>query len=285
MSWLLIGKNGMLGSVFAQREVSLSKDLFCVDIDELDITDISNVRNIFHKIKPQYVINCSAYTNVDGAETEREKCRLINCDGVANLAVECAKIGAVLVHFSTDFVFDGTKKGAYNEDDPVNPLSYYGLTKLEGEKSIQSIMRLNDYLIIRTSWLFGPRGMNFVARIISLAGEKPKLQIVSDQIGNPTYTRDLAKAVILLLNKSARGIFHITNQGPCSWYDLARFALDEYGLQNYITEKIDSNQLNRPAKRPANSQLNISKFENLCNIKMRSWQEVVREYVHEFLIG
>ncbi len=284
MSFLLIGKNGMLGSVFANREISLPGEMVCVDIDEMDITNSSNVSEIFSKFNPECVINCSAYTNVDGAETDKEKCRAVNVDGVKNIAVECDKYGSLLIHYSTDFVFDGTKKGAYTENDVPNPHCYYGFTKLEGEKAIQANMDTDNYLIIRTSWLFGPRGVNFVSRIISLAKEKPKLQIVDDQRGNPTYTRDLAKATLSLLEKSARGIYNVSNSGSCTWYEFARFALDAYGMKDYPTEKITSDKLNRPAKRPANSQLCMDKFKSLCGYETRTWQEVVKEYVHEFLI-
>lgn len=284
MKWILIGKKGMLGSVFALGEVTLPGELAaCLDIDEIDITKKQQVDDTIAELKPDMVINCSAFTNVDGAESEHEACRAVNVEGVKHLASACNKRNALLVHYSTDFIFDGRKHGSYGEDDDPSPLNYYGYSKIEGEKKIRSILGKNNFLIIRTSWLFGPRGKNFVSTILSLAKEKPELKIVDDQKGCPTYTRDLARATRTLLEKSARGVFHVTNSGSCNWYDFARYALDCAGFTSYPTKRISSDDLNRPARRPANSMLDTKKFETVTQSKLRPWQDAVKEYVGEFL--
>ena len=282
MNILLIGKNGMLGSVFALNEVTLDGDIYPVDIDEIDITQIDSVTDIFNKINPELVLNCSAYTNVDGAESDRPSCHAVNVEGVKNLADACLKHNSFLVHYSTDFVFDGKKKSPYEEIDSTGPLCYYGLTKLNGEKAIQNSLNESNFLIIRTSWLFGPRGNNFVKKIISLAENKPKLDIVDDQKGRPTYTKDLAQATVNLLKAKASGLFHIANSGVCSWYDLARYSLDCYGFSEYKTAKTTSKHFITKAKRPLYSVLSTQKYETVCKTSIRSWKEAVLEYIKDY---
>jgi len=282
MNVLLIGKNGMLGSVFALKEVNVKGDLYPVDIDEIDITKTDSVKDIFNNISPDLVINCSAYTNVDGAESDRSNCHAVNVEGVKNLAVACSEHNSFLVHYSTDFVFNGKKNSPYLENDSTDPLCYYGETKLNGEKAIADTLNETRYLILRTSWLFGPRGNNFVRKIISLAKNKPKLDIVDDQKGRPTYTKDLAQATVNLLNMKASGIFNIANSGVCSWYDLARYALDCYGLNEYETSKTTSKKFVTPAKRPLYSILATEKYENVCKTSMRSWKKAVHEYIKDY---
>ncbi|MCD6459828.1 dTDP-4-dehydrorhamnose reductase [bacterium] len=279
---LLIGKNGMLGSVFALNEVKLNGDLFAVDIDEIDITKNDSVIDIFEKIKPNLLINCSAYTNVDGAETDKVNCNTVNVDGVKNLTLACRKHNTFMVHYSTDFVFNGSKKIPYEETDATSPLCYYGLTKLNGEKAITELLDESNYLIIRTSWLFGPRGNNFIKKIIQLAKEKPQLDIVDDQKGRPAYTKDLAQAAVNLINAGASGIFHIANSGECSWFELARYALDCCGLNEYKTYRTTSDKFVTPAKRPLYSVLSTKKYEKVCGTSMRSWKKAVHEYITDY---
>lgn len=282
MKILLIGSKGMLGSVFAEQDVKLPGDVLYRDIDEIDITDSAQTKTVFRNFKPDILINCSAYTNVDGAETDKKKCYAVNVDGVKNLAVECKKHNTFFVHYSTDFVFDGKKQTPYTVDDSPSPTGYYGLTKHEGEKHIQTILGKNQYLIIRTSWLYGPRGKNFISTIINASNNRPKLQVVADQQGSPTYTRDLAKATLELINNSAHGIFHVTNSGHCTWHKLAEFSISLIGKKNYPIEKITSDQFNCPAKRPAYSVLSTDKLDKFCGHKMRSWEEAASDYIQEF---
>ncbi len=285
MRWLLIGKNGMLGSVFATGEVNLPGDVACMDIEDIDITNPASINCAIDRIKPDAILNCSAYTNVDGAETEQDTAYAVNASGVGYLAQACRQTGAFFIHFSTDFIFDGQKHEPYFEDDTPNPINRYGLTKLQGEEKIRNIVPENQYLIIRTSWLFGPRGKNFIQRILQLSEEKPKLSVVDDQHGCPTYTLDLARATLNLIEKRAKGVFHVSNQQVCTWFDLARFALDTVGKQSYIVERITSDLLNLPAKRPAFSQMSAQKYEHLCNTNLRNWQDAAREYIEKHLMG
>ncbi|MCP5462418.1 MAG: dTDP-4-dehydrorhamnose reductase [bacterium] len=279
MTWLLIGRNGMLGSVFALKEICVPGNLVAVDIDEIDVTDPNSVEKLLNRVRPNVVLNCSAYTNVDGAETEKELSWAVNVTGVQNLVRQCKNIGAFFIHYSTDFIFNGEKKGAYDEDNSPFPINQYGLTKLEGERSIKNLMNDNEYLIIRTSWLFGPRGKNFISTILSLANQQPELKVVNDQRGNPTYTRDLAQATIELYKKKASGIFHVTNTGSCSWFELARFAVDCMGKRDYRILPVSSNEFVRPAKRPANSVLNTEKFYTVTSYMMPKWQDAVKRYI------
>ncbi len=282
MKILLIGSKGMLGSVFAEQEIRLPGDVLYYDIDDIDITDSAQTKTVFSDFKPNVLINCSAYTNVDGAETDKKKCYAVNVDGVKNLAIECKKHNTFFVHYSTDFVFDGEKETPYTVDDSPAPTGYYGLTKYEGEKHIQAILEETQYLIIRTSWLYGPRGKNFISTIINASNDRPKLQVVADQQGSPTYTRDLAKATLELINNSAHGIFHVTNSYSCTWHDLAEFSISLIGKKNYEIEKITSDQFKCPAKRPAYSVMSTDKLNKVCGHKMRSWQEAVKDYIQEF---
>lgn len=284
MKWLLIGKNGMLGSVFARGDVALPGTVVSVDIDDLDITDESSVARTFEQVKPDAVLNCSAYTNVDGAQTERDAAYAVNVQGVAHLADHCAAHNVFLIHYSTDFIFDGTKGEPYIETDEANPLNYYGLTKWQGEEQIRKILPEDRHLIIRTSWLFGPRGKNFVKRIIELSDQKPQLSVVTDQIGCPTYTYDLAQATGNLIDHSASGVFHVCNAQWCSWYDFARFALDTVGKTSYHIEKITADSLNLPAQRPEFSPMSTAKYQTLCATPMRPWRDAVHEYITQWIV-
>ena len=221
---LVTGARGMLGQelVRALREsmgAALNGRLTTWDLDELDIAGADAVTQALTRIAPDIVINAAAYTNVDGCETHRDDAHATNAIGPGNLARTCAEINATLVHFSTDFIFDGLAKQPYQPDDEARPLSAYGQTKWEGDCAI----RASDcrHLIIRTSWLFGPAGRNFVEAILDRAETGQPLRVVNDQVGCPTYAVDLADAVVSLLDRGANGVVHYCNDGPCSWLDFA----------------------------------------------------------------
>ncbi|RJP60264.1 MAG: dTDP-4-dehydrorhamnose reductase [Candidatus Auribacter fodinae] len=283
MRTLVIGKNGMLGSVFRDKEVILPGNCTFLDIDEVDITRHEQVALVMQDIKPAFLVNCSAYTNVDGAEDQQKLSHAINADGVRNLAVECKKYGSKLIHYSTDFIFDGKSLIPYKENDVPHPLNVYGQTKLDGELAIQSVLPEAQYIILRTSWLFGPRGKNFVATMISLAKNKTPLKVVTDQTGSPTFTRDLAKATCALIEKNAAGVFHYCNSGSCSWYEFARYAIDCAGMTDYPVAQTISADFKRPAKRPEYSLLSTERFISVCGYTPRHWHEAVREYVTEYI--
>jgi len=214
---------------------------------------------------------------VDGCEGKRELAFSVNAEGARNIAAGCAASNARMIHLSTDYVFDGTSSAPYREEDPPNPLNVYGASKLQGERQIREV--LENHLIIRTEWLFGRHGKNFVDTILRLAAQQEELRVVNDQRGAPTFTKDLSWAIEKLLEKEAKGILHITNSGSCTWFEFARQILKEKNIDNGSIVPISSAALTRPAKRPANSVLDFHRFENLVGQKMRTWEEALKEYL------
>lgn len=239
---------------------------------ELDITNKHQVDSVFKNIsKLDYCINCAAYTAVDKAETETEQAYNVNVTGVKNLAEACLAQKIVLIHISTDFVFDGTKTSPYLETDKTNPISVYGQTKEKGEQALMD--RLDSYFIIRTSWLYSEYGNNFLKTMLRLAGERDEISIVGDQIGSPTYATDLAEAILkIIASKSENfGLYHYSNKGVVSWYD---FANEIFRLSNSTVKlnKIETKDYPTPALRPKFSVLNTSKIENTLGIADSDWK-------------
>jgi len=272
MKILVIGSKGMLGTDLMQGLSKTSYEFIGLDIQDIDITKKEEMSKI-KKENPGIIINCAAYTNVDLAETEKEKCYSVNLGGIKNLVRICKKNKITLVYISTDYVFDGKKEG-YDEDDEKNPINYYGKTKSEGEDII--INNLEKYYIIRTSWLFGKNGKNFVETIIKLCKEKEEIKVVEDQIGSPTYTKDLSKGIIEIIkniNKYKCGVYHITNSGKCSWFEFASEIARLTGSRCRINP-CTTQEFTRPAKRPKFSMLNNNKTE-----KLRHWKEALKEYL------
>jgi dTDP-4-dehydrorhamnose reductase len=273
---LILGASGMLGYDLIKV---LKKDhtYNYKYIKDFDITKKDACIKTIISLKPKIVINATAFTNVDLCEKEKKKAFDVNAYGVRNLAIVCKEIEAFLVSFSTDYVFDGCKKEPYKEDDSPSPLNQYGLSKLKGEKFIRDT--LEKYLIIRTSWLYGENGPNFVESICKQAKVKKILNVVNDQKSSPTYTLHLSKAVKILLNQNIRGILHITNEGSCTWYNFALKILEFSGIKNVEVNPITSKELKRPAIRPENSQLDNSLFYRSTGFKMPDWEEGVKEYL------
>ena len=260
---LILGANGMLGrdlaTVFPGARLCGHKDL--------DITDEAAVRAYILELKPDLVINAAAYTNVDGCEDEPKTAFAVNGDAPGYIAAACREAGARLVHYSTDYVFDGSKK-EYVESDETNPINVYGASKLRGEQKIARCM--DDYRIIRTSWLFGRHGKNFVDTILDLSQRMEEVRVVDDQVGRPTYTRDLAQKTAELVG-CPPGIYHVTNDGVCSWYEFARAFIDN-------AVPCSSAEFPRRAKRPAYSVLVNTKTPPL-----RHWREALADYLHKVL--
>ncbi len=293
MKILLLGHKGMLGSDLLLR-LSPEHEVIGMDKDEIDIVSANECQKATEETKPDIVINAAAYTNVDGCETAREDCFAVNAEAVRNIAEACRNKNIRIIHFSTDYVFDGTAKQPYKEDDQCNPINVYGESKLAGESYLQSLS--NNYLLIRTSWLYGLKGKNFVGAILEKAKAKnfiddtmakakartegpSTLSVVDDQVGSPTYTKDLAAAVDLLLDKNAQGIFHVTNRGSCSWYQFAVRILQESGFNDIEVLPIKSGQLKRPAKRPTYSILSTQKFIQTTGKTMQPWQLALQDYL------
>ena len=271
---VVLGSAGMLGHDLMNAFSDASRECIGLDIDELDITDRAAVLKTLEEIGPSLVINAAAYTNVDGAETETDAAFKINAEGVLNLALACKEIDAVMVHYSTDYVFDGAKKEGYSEDDPKNPLNAYGKSKAMGENNL--VGTWDKHYLVRTSWLFGKNGKNFVKKILDASATKTELRVVGDQFGCPTYTQDLAKKTKELVeNNAGFGTYHITNSGSCSWHDFAKEILALKGLKNKIV-KIASEELKGPARRPRYSIL-----LNNNTTALPDWKDALRRYLLE----
>jgi dTDP-4-dehydrorhamnose reductase len=273
MRIIITGANGQLGREIArQREPN---EIILAGRKELDITDGSRVSSFMQEIKPDAVIHCAAYTNVDGAESDEDGAFRVNAVGAQNLAAGCLEIGARLVYVSTDYVFDGTKQGGYREFDPVNPQTVYGRTKWQGEELVRQI--LGRHYIVRTAWLYG-EGKNFVRTMLQLAEKQHTLRVVADQVGTPTSTVDVAQAIYRLLDSDAYGTYHASCQGQCSWYDFACEIFRQAGKQVQVLP-VTTAEFPRPAKRPAYSVLDNYMLRMTVGDPMRSWQEALAEYV------
>ena len=292
---LVTGANGQLGQSiqFIAGNYPDIQFIFCSSSD-LDITNKDNCEKVFSQSKPDFCINAAAYTAVDKAETETEKAHLINAVGAQNLAKVCKNFGTTLLHISTDFVFDGNKSIPYAEEDATNPQSVYGQTKLDGEKAIREV--LDNYFIIRTSWVYSQFGNNFMKTILRLAKERTSLGIVSDQIGTPTNAVDLAEAILKIVEsqksktkkettnaqhptpKTQFGVYHFSNEGECSWYEFAKKIVETNNI-NIDLQPIPTTSYPTPAQRPKYSVLDKSKIKIVFGIEIKSWEESLRTLV------
>jgi dTDP-4-dehydrorhamnose reductase len=275
MKILIIGSNGMLARD-AINALQNAHDLALCDHPDIDICRADSVMPFLERHQPDWVLNCAAYTDVDGAETKHELAFAVNSSGPGILAKACHVLGSRLCHISTDFVFDGRAQQPYCETDAARPLSVYGQSKLAGEQQIQEVF--SDYLIVRTSWLFGSGGSNFVKTICRLASERPVVEVVDDQRGSPTSAADLAGILKVALEKNLRGIYHACNTGVCSWFEFAREAVEYAGLKGHVVP-VSSAHMPRPAPRPAFSAMNCSKISRDCGVQIRSWREALRDYI------
>ncbi len=276
----ICGANGMLGSHFKRLLAQHQLNFITTIGRQIDITKLDDVSDFVRIQKITHIINCAAYTHVDKAETEEKQAYLVNAMGPHHLAVAGRRHGARVIHFSTDYVFDGKGRTPYAEEHPCAPLGAYGMSKLAGEMKL-----LNEYqkvCIMRTSWLFGFPGKNFVETMIRLMTEKEQLRIVTDQVGRPTYCQDLAEATLDLLNEE--GIFHFANTAETNWYHFAKeiqrqaHAL-EFPLKIQSIEPITSQEYPTPAKRPSYSTLDTKKIEQRLGKKPRTWQEALQDYL------
>jgi dTDP-4-dehydrorhamnose reductase len=269
---LVIGCNGMLGSDLMTLLGDRGRG---VDVRDLDITSPESIERTLFSLKPSVVINCAASTDVDGCESNRETALRVNGEGVADLARVTRGIGARLVQISTDYVFDGAKGTPYLEEDQTAPLSVYGESKLLGEKGAATNP---DHLIVRTQWLYGHHGRNFVETMLRLGTEKERLTVVDDQIGSPTWTMDLSRAILALLARGCRGVYHAANSGFCSWNEFARAIFQEAGMGVRV-DPMTTEQLNRPARRPLYSTLDCWKLERDTGFRLQPWRDALTGYM------
>jgi dTDP-4-dehydrorhamnose reductase len=281
MKVLIVGCMGMLGSDLMARFGSCHQ-VRGVDQQEMDITRPEQCLEQIQDFRPDAVINAAALTKVDYCESNEREAFLVNGEGAGNLAKAAAECGALLVHYSTDYVFDGQKTGAYLEEDAPNPQSVYGKSKLLGEELVRR--QCSDHLILRTSWLFGRNGRNFIRTIVDLARKGTPLRVVNDQRGSPSYSEDVASHTLRMVEAGCRYTYHLTNSGFCTWYDLAVKALEFMGMEGVPVTPVSTREFPRPAPRPANSVLANCRLERDGVPPLRPWQGAVREYIERHLL-
>jgi dTDP-4-dehydrorhamnose reductase len=270
---LVTGAGGQVGSEVAAYLPH--HDVIALDRAGLDLADRHSVEQALAAAAPAAVVNCAAWTDVDGCEADPERAVLVNALGVRHLAVACARIGAHLVHISTDYVFSGDKDGPYDEWDEPAPRSVYGRSKLGGEREVAR--HAGSWAVARSSWVFGRRGRNFVDTIVGRAREGAPIKVVEDQRGCPTYAPDLAGALARLAVERRAGIHHVTNSGACTWHDLACAALELAGLDPAVVGTMTTAELGRPAPRPANSVLSGAAWAAAGLAPLRPWREALAE--------
>ncbi len=279
MKILITGGKGQLGSDCAQV-LADRHDILAIDLDELDITEPSDVKNTIQRFSPNIVLNCAAYTQVDACETEKALAWKVNVNGPRNLALSARDCRAKLIHVSTDYVFDGTRQvpEPYREDDEPGPISYYGKTKLEGEKAVKDTT--SNHMIVRTAWLYGRNGPNILKTFLRLALTNPdkELKIVNDQFGSPTWSYRLALQIGRLIDAKGQGIYHATSEGYCSWYGLAEVFLEAMKVPHRIVP-CSTDEYPTPAARPKNSILENSRLKAQGIQLMPLWKDDVHQFV------
>jgi dTDP-4-dehydrorhamnose reductase len=276
MRLLVTGGAGMLGQAVAAAATRLGHDVVALSRAELDVTDADHVRRVVAAAEPRAVVNCAAWTDVDGAETAEAAATAVNGEGAGNVARAAAESGARIVHVSTDYVFDGTKREPWLESDAVNPIGAYGRSKLAGEEQVAAAT--DEHAIVRTAWLFGAGGRNFVDTMLALGEERDEVSVVTDQVGSPTWTVHLAEGLVELAERGGDvGILHATGGGACSWYELAVEIFDRAGLRCRVLPTT-SDRFPRPARRPAYSVLGTERDEAPV---LPAWQDGVAAYLSE----
>jgi len=278
---VVLGGRGMLGTdlVGALRRHPAFDRVEVADLPEVDVTRLDPLLALLRRSRPDVVVNCAAFTDVDGCEGRPEHAFAVNAVGAGNAATAAEAVGAHIVHISTDYVFDGRKGAPYVEEDPPAPLSVYGKSKLEGEHRVAAVSR---WTIVRTAWLYGRHGDNFVHRILARAREKREILGVTDQVGSPTWTRDLSLALIAIIERGATGLFHAANAGACSRYEQICHMLRCADIPVEV-RPVDSAAFPRPAAIPPNSALDCSRLAKVTGHAMRPWRDALREYVLELM--
>lgn len=278
MKILVTGTTGQLGFDVVRELKERKFNVIGVSRSEMDITDEDKVREFIKNISPDAVIHCAAYTAVDKAEEDVEKCMTVNAKGTEYIANICHELGIKMMYFSTDYVFNGEGTKPWSVDDEINPLNLYGDSKYQGEIAVKN--NLEKYFILRISWVFGINGKNFVKTMINLSKNHSQISVVNDQIGSPTYTRDLAKLVAYMIVTDKYGVYHVTNEGTCSWYD---FAVEIFKQSNIDVNVIpvDSSEFPTVAKRPKNSRMDKSKLDENGFSRLPKWQNALQLYLKE----
>jgi len=278
MKFLITGAKGQLAREF-QKTLNIFKHSFiALDKDRLDITNLETVEREITEYSPDIVLNCASYNYVDKAESDFEEAYKVNAIGVKNLAQVCKNKNILLIHYSTDYVFDGEKGDFYTEDDLANPINKYGISKLAGERFLSETT--DEYIIFRLSWVFGEGNKNFLHKLYEWSKNNKILKIVCDQISVPTYTEDIASVTLFAINKGLRGLYHLTNSGYATRYEVARYFIEKLYLENLILP-VKSDYFKTPAKRPYFSAMSNNKLSNLLNITIPDWRLGVDRYIEK----
>ena len=280
MKVLVTGVNGQLGYDVVKELNRRKIECLGADIEDFDITDAEATDRFIAEYHPDAVIHCSAYTAVDKAEDDPGPCRAVNVAGPENIAKSCEKIGAKMIYISTDYVFPGSGEAFYETDDPTGPLGVYGQTKLDGESAVKRI--LGRHFIIRTSWVYGMNGGNFIKTMLKLSETRDEINVVSDQIGSPTYTADLAPLLCDMVATDKYGTYHATNEGICSWVELAEEVFKRAGRSTKVN-RISSDEYPSKVVRPKNSRLSKKSLDAGGFKRLPEWQDAVGRYIKELL--
>ncbi len=282
MRVLVTGVKGQLGYDVVKELESRGHEAVGVDIQEMDITDADSVDKVISNAAPDAVIHCAAYTAVDAAEDNEELCRKVNAEGPQNIANVCKKLDIKMIYISTDYVFGGQGERPWEPDDERDPQSVYGLTKYEGELAVQNT--LEKYFIVRIAWVFGVNGKNFVKTMINLGETRDKLTVVCDQFGSPTYTYDLAKLLVDMVQTDKYGVYHATNEGFCNWYEFACEIFKQTGIKVEVAP-VTSDQYPTKATRPFNSRMSKDKLVENGFDRLPVWQDALARYLEEIQYG
>ena len=279
MKVLVTGVKGQLGYDVMNELAKRGIEGIGVDVEEMDITDKDACRRVITEAGPDAVIHCAAYTAVDAAEQNMELCRKVNADGTRNIAEVCRDLDISLMYISTDYVFNGTGERPWEPDDVREPLNAYGQAKYEGELAIEEL--LDKYFIVRIAWVFGVNGKNFIKTMLRLGREHGAVSVVDDQIGSPTYTYDLARLLVDMIQTDKYGRYHATNEGLCSWYEFAVEIFKKAGMEDVKVTPVDTSRYPGQAKRPMNSRISKDKLEENGFERLPSWQDALERYLKE----
>lgn len=276
MKVLVTGVNGQLGYDVVKELDKRGHQAVGVDRESMDLTSTQQIKECIETVNPEAIIHCAAYTAVDKAEDEEELCRRVNAIATKEIAEYAKKLDIPMIYISTDYVFDGTKDGEYTEQDTPNPINVYGKTKYEGEVYVQEL--LEKYYIVRISWVFGENGNNFIDTMRRLAKGREEINVINDQVGYPTYTKDLAPLLVDMIETDKYGVYHATNEGYCTWYEFAKeiFRIVDVDIK---INPITTSEYPTKAIRPMNSKMSKSKLEQNGFNKLRNWKEAVRDYL------
>ena len=279
MRVLVTGVKGQLGHDVMDELAAKGIEGIGVDVEEMDITDAAASEKVITEAKPDAVIHCAAYTAVDAAEDNVELCRKVNAEGTRNIAKVCKALDIKMMYISTDYVFNGEGLRPWEPDDNREPLNVYGLTKYEGEIAVEQ--NLEKYFIVRIAWVFGVNGKNFIKTMLRLGQERGAVSVVNDQIGSPTYTYDLSKLLVAMIQTDKYGRYHATNEGLCSWYEFACEIFRQAGMDEVKVTPVYSSAFPVKAKRPSNSRLNKDKLTENGFERLPAWQDALGRYLEE----